>query len=62
MAVQRDRDEMLFQRWLIGGHERDGVPFADFRAHFVQSHSVKSANDILADVEKLLDNNKWRAD
>lgn len=62
-ALKKNREELLFQRWLIGGYDQAGMSFAEFRERLESNISApKSAEEILADVEKMLDSNKWRAD
>lgn len=62
-ALKKNREELLFQRWLIGGYDQAGMSFAEFRERLENNISApKSAEEILADVEKMLDSNKWRAD
>lgn len=62
-ALKKDREELMFQRWLIGGYDSAGMSFAEFRERLEGNISApKSAEEILANVEKIMDNTHWRAD
>ena len=61
-ALKKDREELMFQRWLIGGYDQAGMSFAEFRERLEGNFSApKSAEEILANVEKIMDNTHWRA-
>ena len=61
-ALKKDREELMFQRWLIGGYDSAGMSFAEFRERLEGNISTpKSAEEILANVEKIMDNTHWRA-
>lgn len=61
-ALKKDREELMFQRWLIGGYDSAGMSFAEFRERLEGNISApKSAEEILANVEKIMDNTHWRA-
>ena len=61
-ALKKGREELMFQRWLIGGYDSAGMSFAEFRERLEGNISApKSAEEILANVEKIMDNTHWRA-
>ena len=61
-ALKKDREELMFQRWLIGGYDSAGMSFAEFRERLEGNISApKSAEEILTNVEKIMDNTHWRA-
>ena len=57
-AAEKQADELLFLRWCISG---GGISFAEFRQRvFAPPPKRESAEEILENVEKILNNTEWR--
>ena len=55
-AINADKEEMIMNRWLIGGYERYGVSYQEFKNKIISANDNRTSKEILKNVENLLEN------
>lgn len=50
-AAESSADDLMIYRWVQGGYEKQGMPYADFKARLTSKPDNRTAEDIDMELE-----------